>query len=96
MLSDWRSDVFQGVSGSNATIVYINNIVTNISSGSENNMFADDIALYTVLSHHWLSNTKISLLFLTTSNLIFNDKINANLEEKIQFISPTRLYILIP
>ena len=32
-------------------IMYINNVVTTILSGSEVNMFADDIALYRI-SHH--------------------------------------------
>lgn len=39
-----------GVLGLLLLIMHINNIVTVISSGSEINMFADDIALYRIIT----------------------------------------------
>ena len=63
-------------------IMYINNVVTTISSGSEINMFADDIALYRIITstndYAVLSYRKISvpLLLSLTINILTLTKIN--------------------
>ena len=62
--------------------MYINNVVTTISSGSEINMFADDIALYRIITStndYAVLQEDISAItsFFNYKHLNFNeDKIN--------------------